>query len=215
MNFNIVLCIGDSITNGARDDKKSTYPLEMETILENSVGGMWICLNEGINGETTCDIVKRFYSLLKKYPEAQEVCFFEGVNDSKDNKNTPVDTFKKNLEHCIKASIVRQKKLFVGTIPYQKGILAPSYNKATNERVNLYNKEINRLCEKYSLPKVELSDLDETLYSDGIHLNNKGHIEIAKRFAQAILKERGHNNNSSTETVKDNNELANNSLSRS
>ena len=191
MNYNIILCLGDSITFGSRDSKGSTYPLEMEEILENKAGGIWICIGEGICQETSRDLIRRFYHILNKYPKAYEVCLFEGINDAKDENNTLPETYRKNIEHCIKACKILGKKLFLGNIPIKKGFLAPSYSSKTNARVKQYNQELKKLAKKYQLALVDLSDLPEEFYADGIHFNNNGHREIAQRFAAAILKERG------------------------
>ena len=143
MNYNSVLCVGDSITFGSRDDKGSNYPLEMESILEEKAGELWICIGDGICGETSSDLVHRFYKLISLYyPKIYEICLFEGVNDAKDEKNTLPEIYSKNIEHCIKICKIFGKKLFLGTIPEKKGILAPSYGKNTNKRVEKYKQSL-------------------------------------------------------------------------
>ena len=191
MNYNSVLCVGDSITFGSRDDKNSNYPLEMEAILEEKAGGMWLCVGDGICGETSVDLIRRFYKLVSGFPRVYEVCLFEGVNDAKDEKNTLPEIYSKNMEHCIKVCKILGKKLFLGTIPEKNGNLAPSYGKNTNDRVKKYNHELELLAQKYDLELVDLSALPKECYADGIHFNNSGHREIARRFSEAILKERG------------------------
>lgn len=198
MLYNRILCIGDSITFGSRDTKASTYPLEMEGILEKTVGGAWVCLNYGICGETTVDIVKhRFYETVHKHDKIPEICFFEGFNDAKD-PGTPIETYRKNIEHCIKVALSDGRKLFLGTIPSHTGPLAPDYSARCNERIHQYNPEVRALSQdsryKGGVILVELEDIDKSHYADGVHLKNEGHVEIAKRFANAILLDRGYKN---------------------
>jgi len=201
MIFNILLCVGDSITYGSRDEKGSSWPFEIESILKKEAGGTWIALNEGKNGETTSNLVRRFYQTVRKYPEAYEICMFEGMNDAKDEISTSPAMYKRNIEHCINCVITQQKKLLLGTIPKQNGLLAPNYSRRTNERINEYNKIIRYLSEKYTIPFVELSDLEKEMYADGIHLSNKGNVETAKRFAKMILEDRMKTDNTHIQSI--------------
>ena len=51
MIWNEVVCLGDSLTFGARDRYGRSYPLELGKILSEKTGEFYICHNHGINGE--------------------------------------------------------------------------------------------------------------------------------------------------------------------
>ena len=54
-------CIGDSITNGARNEFHRDYVLELNYLFRNSDV---IFLNDSVNGETTSEILKEPLRLL-------------------------------------------------------------------------------------------------------------------------------------------------------
>ena len=61
-----ILCLGDSLTNGARNEFFRDYPLELSNIIYQKKKVDNTCLNESVNGETTSEILKRAFKILNK-----------------------------------------------------------------------------------------------------------------------------------------------------
>ena len=56
--------------------------------------------------------------------------------------------------------------------------------------INLYNKKINSLCLELNLETCDMKGIEKH-YVDNVHFNHEGNIEIAKRWANAILSING------------------------
>ena len=58
MIWNEILCVGDSITYGARDEQKRSFPAELAKIMTDKTGEFFVCHNHGICGETSSDLLR-------------------------------------------------------------------------------------------------------------------------------------------------------------
>ena len=65
MIWNQILCLGDSLTYGARDRYGRSYPAELGKLLTEKTGEFYICHNYGINGETSSDLLRRSWNIIK------------------------------------------------------------------------------------------------------------------------------------------------------
>ena len=54
-----ILCLGDSLTNGARNEFFRDYPIELSQIINEKKKIPNLCFNEGVNGEPSSEILKR------------------------------------------------------------------------------------------------------------------------------------------------------------
>ena len=59
-----ILCLGDSLTNGARNEYYRDYTLELNYLIKNKKKADNICINESVNGETSSEILKRAIKIL-------------------------------------------------------------------------------------------------------------------------------------------------------
>lgn len=187
-----IICLGDSLTHGARDGYGRCYPMELSDMLWKAYQQRWICAEEGVNGETSSDVLRRSVSVLRKYPDAQEVILLCGTNDSKDAVNMPVGIFKKNIEGIVRNSAVYEKEVIICTIPDLKGFGAPDYSQESINRVKRYNLVIEDVyCANENIKNlVDLRGMDESLYADGIHFKHSGYVEIAQRIFTGIQEKR-------------------------
>ena len=71
MIWNEIVCLGDSLTYGARDRYGRSYPAELGKIMTDATGEFYICHNYGINGETSSDLLRRSWHILKSNPAAK------------------------------------------------------------------------------------------------------------------------------------------------
>ncbi len=175
-------CIGDSITNGARNEFHRDYVLELNYLFRNSDV---IFLNDSVNGETTSEILKRTIKVII-YNNPDGIFFLGGTNDSK--IPIPFNIFEKNIKTLISICKKKKVKLFLGLIPKIYSGL-PAYSQQNgNLTITKYNNLIKIIAKSEKVPLVDLSKLDEKFFIDGIHTSNKGCEKIAKLIKNIINK---------------------------
>lgn len=189
--YGTILCLGDSLTHGARDEFGRCYPMELSDLLYDLFGQTWICAEEGVNGETSSDILRRSLSVIKRYPEAFEMVLCCGMNDSKDTVATPVDVYRRNVEQIIRIAQVYGKDVILCTVPDLNGFGVPDYTKNSQKRIDEFNKVIESIAKEQNLRLVDLRGMGKECYADGVHFSNLGNKEVAARVAKVIIEKRG------------------------
>jgi lysophospholipase L1-like esterase len=190
MIYGTIICLGDSLTNGARDELWRGYPVELELLMYQRHGQNWNCINAGINGETSIDVYKRAYGVLKSHPEAGEMVLLCGTNDSKVQVDTPPDRFAEHVEAILRCAQRWDKISYLCLIPDLKGFGAPDFCKQS--LIDQYNERLQALATKWGNRLVDLRGMDASMYSDGVHLNNAGYKEVALRVAAVIEQNRSY-----------------------
>lgn len=193
MVYGFILCIGDSLTYGSRENYGRDYAFYLGKILSEKYGQGWVAIAEGMPGETSSELATRVYKTIKEYPECYEVVFLTGTNDSKDNIITPTKIYRENIEQILRVAKICKKKIYLCTIPDMVGFGCPDYTVRSADRIKEYNKVIESMIRDNGTKLVELRGLGEERYSDGVHLNSKGYEEVARRVAEAIILERHYN----------------------
>ena len=69
--WNEILCLGDSITYGARDEYGRSYPAELGKILTEENKEFYFCHNCGVNAETSSDVLKRAWNTIKSHSNSK------------------------------------------------------------------------------------------------------------------------------------------------
>lgn len=190
MVYGFILCIGDSLTFGSRDNYGRDYAFYLGKILSEKYMQEWVAVSEGVPGETSSQLAKRVYKVIKKYPECYEIIFLTGTNDSKDNIITPVKIFKENIIHIVRIAKACQRKIYFCTIPDMVGFGCPDYTIRSLNRIKEYNKALEDIRNDDGIRLVELRGMDKKYYADGVHMNSTGYEEIAKRVSEVISQER-------------------------
>lgn len=172
--------IGDSITNGARNEFYRDIVLELNYLYKDE---KIIFFKDSVNGETTSEILQRVLKIVSAN-SVNGILFLGGTNDTR--ISIPNKIFEKNILTLIKICEKKNIKLYLATIPKIYSGL-PSYpKKIGNEIINGYNKIILRLSKKYNLSYIDFSNLKEKFFIDGVHLNNLGTEFLAKLIKNKI-----------------------------
>lgn len=169
-------CIGDSITNGARNEYYRDYSHELNYLFRKK---NIFFTNYSVNGETTSEIIKRLIRLVFT-KEIDGIIFMGGTNDTK----IPISysLFKKNILTVISICQKFNIKLLILNLPkIYGGLPCYSQNKG-NLYVKMYNKIIYQLSNKHKINYINLFNIPLSLLRDGIHTNNKGCEYIAKKI---------------------------------
>jgi len=193
MVYGFILCIGDSLTYGSREDYGRDYAFYLGKILSEKYKQGWVAIAEGLPGETSSELATRVYKTIRKYPECYEVVFLTGTNDSKDDVITPVKVYEENIRQIIRVAKVCKKKIYLCTIPNMVGFGCPDYTVRSLARIVEYNKVLEDITKEDGIKLIKLGGIPKNMYADGVHLNSRGYEEIAKRVADAIMEEREYN----------------------
>jgi lysophospholipase L1-like esterase len=191
--YGTIVCLGDSLTHGARDDYGRCYPMELSDMLWNEYKQRWLCAEEGVNGERSSDVLRRALSVIKKYPEAHEVVLLCGTNDSKDRFDTPPEIYKQNMEGILRIAAMYDKEVIICYLPDLNGFGAPDYSQESPKRIEKFNGKITELVAEYpNIIKgvVDLRGIPADYYADGVHFKNVGYVEIARRVFGGIREKR-------------------------
>lgn len=192
----LVLVFGDSIVMGLWDERGG-WP---ERLWE---GRSRIVYNLGVDGETSDDISKRFYSEAKSRGANKRsiIIFAVGVNDSSQmNGAHRVDLarYVGNMETLIDTARTRftEKIVCVGLAPIDESKTHPfilersiSFYSADQRE---YDLALEALCRKKGVTYVSLRDLKfgTHLSEDGVHPISSGHALIAERVRDALVPPR-------------------------
>lgn len=191
--YGTIICLGDSLTHGARDGYGRCYPFELSDMLWEEFGQRWICADEGVNGDTSTDVLRRSITVMKKYPEAKEVVLLCGTNDSKSTVNMPPHIYKKNMDGIIRVCAVHEKDVLLCKIPDLRGFGAPDYDQMSAIKIDSFNEILEEVAgENVDTIRsvIDLTGIPKEYYADGVHFKNIGYVEIARRILKGIQRKR-------------------------
>ena len=181
MIWNEIVCLGDSLTYGARDRYGRSYPAELGKILSKETGEFYICHNYGINGETSSDLLRRSWNILKSHPGAKIGLLMIGTNDTKGP--TPLHIYKDNLRQIINSIRVNGKTPIVATLP---DLEFSPYYMFNRDHIDKYNDIILKMSKEMRFMVCSMDGLKDYLI-DGVHFTHEGYNEVAKKWAKTIL----------------------------
>lgn len=180
MIWNEIVCLGDSLTYGARDRYGRSYPAELGRILSELTGEFYICHNYGINGETSSDLLRRSWGILKSNQSAKICLLMIGTNDTK--IPTPVNIYEDNLRQIVNSIKANGKLPIVATLP---ALEFSPYYMFNRDYIDVYNKSILKLSKEMNFLVCSMSGLKEHLI-DGVHFTHEGYKEVANKWAEKI-----------------------------
>ena len=179
MIWNEILCLGDSLTSGARDLYGRSYPAELGSMMSSETNEFYYCHNFSINGETSSDLQKRAWNNISAGKNSKIMILIVGTNDSE--AKIPADIYEDNIRQIVNIARVFGMYVILGTIPnigFTPLYLNPKY-------IKQYNSIIKKLSKDMKFDLVDLSNID---MCDGVHFTHEGNVEVATRFKNHILK---------------------------
>ena len=190
--YGYILCLGDSITNGARDEYNRAYPFELSDLMSKRFPWQaWVCINRGVNEWASADLLRNAYDLGRGYTKAFEVVICIGMNDSKPSIRTPYNIFENNLKQILMIMRVMGRHVYLCSVPDFGHFGCINYDRLSVTMVAKYNEIIKKLGKRDGVYFVDLSGFDPNCYADSVHLNNTGAKEMAGRVMDAIIQRRG------------------------
>jgi lysophospholipase L1-like esterase len=185
----VILCVGDSLTYGARDDYGLSYPELLARRMSEEFKQHWTAVNHGISGQVSAEILRRCYTHVHEFTEASEVFLWAGFNDAKVNVMTPPDVYQANMESMIRSILFAGRACYLFDIPPMAGFGAPDF--VSNDRIGKYNERIEEIWEKHRLQgsrlyPVEVSGIPAKYRNDGVHLSHAGNQWVAEQALRAV-----------------------------
>ncbi len=183
MIWNEILCLGDSITYGARDEQGRSFPAELGKILTEYTGEIYYCHNHGICGETSSDLLRRVWNNTRSNSNCKIATLMIGTNDTQ----IPIteDVYEDNLRQIISCLQIHGMSVIMCTLP--KLEFTPLYQKNLYY-IGRYNRIIKSLAEENSLKVCDMSGTEDD-YIDGVHYTHTGYRILAERIFDTIKKE--------------------------
>jgi lysophospholipase L1-like esterase len=194
MLYGTVLCLGDSLTFGAR--AVMGYPEHLAPMLSTK-DIEWACLQHGISGQTTREILDRTPSAVRSLNSLtgpKWVVVLAGTNDSKGgglSMKTWESLYRQILHWPRRFNIPMALCTFPTVQPHKM----PAYTaqsvrwlKRASERVRAIASELD--CGPSPVRLVELEDMTTDLLCDGVHMTAEGYYEIADRVAEVLTEEK-------------------------
>lgn len=190
---------GDSITWGAYDENGG-WADRLKNYFMNQDKGFFDFYNLGVSGDNTDDLLKRF-KIENEARTPDLIIVAIGTNDASYVKSinenyVSLERFENNLSEIInQAKEFTSEIVFVGLTKSNEEMVMPApwatdfyYD---NENAEIYNNKIKEICERNSLPFIEMLDLlDNDDLEDGIHPNSKGHEEMFLRIKDFLVENR-------------------------
>lgn len=190
MNWETLMCFGDSITIGARS--YCGYPEYAGRTLEKELGNNWNVINHAVCGYTAIDLARfitdNFLNLKQFAPGIITVLI--GTNDVKKN-TSPADFELSYRQVLLKALLLAPNgNVVLLRIPSFPRNVSYPYNFRMNEKVECFNGIISVLAAEFAIRTLEFR-LSETDFYDGVHLNAEGSMNAGRQLASFIERDKG------------------------
>ena len=186
MNFQNLLCLGDSQTNGARS--YDCYPLHLVRMLSQQTPYAWRAIPLCANGYTARDLWFVLNREIDTISDTYQACVLIGANDVGEGKD--VELFAEYYRQILRVLFIkRYKAVFCGEVPpiFSDGHIFFDRDCAT--RRELFNRTIEAVVAEFPQAHVvTLGHLSRELYEDPVHFNQRGNVAVAEAFKEVILQ---------------------------
>lgn len=186
MNYQNLLCLGDSQTNGARS--YDCYPLHLIRMLSEDTPYAWRAIPLCVNGYTARDLWFVANREIDTIADTYQACLLIGANDVGEGKD--VELFAEYYRQILRVLLIkRYKAVFCGEVPpiFPDGHVF--FNRDCLARREQFNQAIRAVVAKHpQAALVKLDHLTREMYEDPVHFNHQGNVIVAKAFEEVILR---------------------------
>lgn len=194
--YQYVLCLGDSITAGAR--ASAGWPEFLEGRLAGLVGLTFLCLNRAVNSRTALDVLRSVDAdlVIPKLDAGAGgppyiVVLCAGANDAKVGTKTSVyaELYAAIIRHVLAPDPTR-RVLCLEIPPFQPATGHVPFSSASAELVAVLNRAAQFVTSGWvrdSAVTWLAPNWSPEWFADAVHLNDSGQQAVAKAVAEAIL----------------------------
>lgn len=190
MLYGTILCLGDSMTFGARSP--IGYPEYLGPLVSTDKVE-WVSINKGISGQTTRQILDRAPAAVGQLAgmAGPKWCVvMAGTNDSKAGGLPHHEwemLYRQLLHWPLRHNIPLALCTLPGVDPAEMPSFAPNSNRWLREASNRIRGIADELSSKKKVVSlVEFDDMSSKYLCDGVHFTKQGYLEMAQRIAAAI-----------------------------
>lgn len=185
MNYQNILCAGDSQTFGARS--YGCYPLYLAQYLTARNSYVWRAINLSTNGFTARDLWFRLGLELERVHDTRQACLLIGTNDV--GERTDPELFAEYYRQILRGFFVlRYKVVWCGEVPPIHADGHVYFDRGTADRRATINERIERVVAEFPEARlVRFEGLGRECYEDPVHFNEAGNRVVAEAFARHIL----------------------------
>lgn len=190
MLFEHGVCLGDSLTTGAR----SQYGLAegLSDLLNQSTNKRWLFRCEANNGDTVLHLLRRMDQKPWQWQGTTFCTLLIGTNDAKSTLQTDPVVFQMLYGQILDRLKVANAMIFPALVPdlLVGASLASPYDSKCVERIRVFNQAIRKECERCGIQDnlVEPIGLGGECYVDGVHFSESGIVQLAKLWAEKITR---------------------------
>jgi lysophospholipase L1-like esterase len=184
MQYQNILCLGDSQTFGARS--YGCYPLYLAQALSRQTPYQWRAINRSVNGYTARDLWFMANTECAAIADTFQACLLIGTNDV--GNATPLDLFEEYYRQILRClAIHRFKAVFCGEIPPIQADGHVFFPRASAAARAMYNQAIERVIKEFpNAVWVPMHGLEADCYVDPVHFNELGNQRVAAAFGNVI-----------------------------
>lgn len=185
MNYQNILCVGDSQSFGARS--YGCYPLYLGEILNEKTPYHWRIINRSTNGHTARDLWFRLNYEIDQIHDTFQACVLIGTNDVAEQKD--INIFEEYYRQIVATLLIKQyRAIYCGEIPPIHADGHVFFKKSlTNHREDFNSRIQNVVSIHPNAHFVPMEGLERDCYEDPVHFNEKGNMQVATCFAETIL----------------------------
>jgi lysophospholipase L1-like esterase len=184
MNYQNLICFGDSQTFGARS--YGCYPLFLAKFLSEDTPYHWRTINRSDNGYTARDLWFKINQEIDSVSDTFICCLLIGTNDV--GNGTDIELFGEYYTQILRTLVIKRFKVIVcGEIPPIFPDGHSFFEQHTSALRLEYNKTLQQAVAKFPKARtVSLDHLTRDDYEDPVHFNEKGNISVARAFAKVV-----------------------------
>ncbi len=185
MNYQRVVCWGDSQSTGART--YGCYPVYLAQALNAKTRYFWQSINLSTNGHTVRDLWFRIGPELLTLRDVHQACVLIGTNDV--GNSSPIDLFEEYYRQMLVAlRLGGIQVVYCGEIPPIWPDGHAFFSSATQRDRDRYNTRLKKVVGESEVGQlVQLPELTADCYTDPVHFNERGNALVADAFANAIM----------------------------
>jgi lysophospholipase L1-like esterase len=180
-----ILCVGDSLTFGARDEFHSSYPAELSRLFNEREGRPVYCVNHGISGETSGQLLRRIYANARSCPQARVALLLIGTNDTW--LPQPINIYRDNIRQIIGVLREGREWIGVGLLPPIFGPGLPNYPRDGAIQVQGFNAVLREEACKSECFLADFTELGRFII-DTVHFGHEGYVAMAEIWYDMVRK---------------------------
>jgi acyl-CoA thioesterase I len=193
-----ILCYGDSITRGTYVEGKYVKHVNWVEMIQRLSGDDMEFINAGRSGRRTGDF-KGLEASMKTHHSIDRLILFLGVNDLNHPTQKKYDACVANIEKLIQAArrgygvdvkiyVVSSPGLDIGNI--SERFHSKGYNAEEHAMLEKLRRDYRKVAAKHKVQFIDLwGSVSAGNFSDGLHLDQNGQLQIAKKIHSALTAE--------------------------